>query len=290
MKPLIMMIALSSITPLKASSCCRAAYPDTFSALFDSMAIFEDSFSDVGNIRNRSNGSEPGIWSFNGRYSDGRVWIEYILQFFNLPLSVPSAEGGLNYAYGGATVNNTYIHSFSTYLDANVPSVSNQITQYLDDEGEILPRDRLHVLFAGYNDYWWYIYRNYTISAGHDWNLTNVYINVANDIVDQVQTLYNKGARIFLVGNIPNMSTWAEAALQSQEVLASYDVLVRGHNRLLSQLLSEFEERYEDATMYQFDAFRTFDCLDKRKTFFGVQNIHNACHPTRDENCGEIFS
>lgn len=39
------------------------------------MAVFGDSFSDVGNVYNVSNGIQPGVWSHNGRYSDGRIWM-----------------------------------------------------------------------------------------------------------------------------------------------------------------------------------------------------------------------
>jgi outer membrane lipase/esterase len=128
----ILNLTLSSTATNAASSCPRSTYPDTFPAPFNSIAVFGDSFSDVGNIHHASNGTQPGIYSYNGRYSDGRVWIEYIQQFFNLPPLNASLDGGLDFAYGGATVDNAYINSFSTYLNANVPSVSEQITSYLE--------------------------------------------------------------------------------------------------------------------------------------------------------------
>ena len=291
MKYMTIIMSFISSTGAFSTRCPRTNYPPKFQSPFQSIAVFGDSFSDVGNIHILSNGTQPGVWSFNGRYSDGRVWVEYIQQFFdNLPELRPSLGGGTNYAYGGATVENEYIHAYSTALDADVPCVSDQISQYLQHETGDLNDDRLHVLFAGYNDYWWYAYRNYTTSDGQDFNLTNVYTNVANNVVDQVQRLYTKGARQFLVGNAPNMSSWAEAALQTQEVLDSYDVLVDGHNRLLSSLLTELEELNTDATIYTFDAFDTFDCLNQYKDFFGIQNIHEPCHPTEGEDCGDIFS
>jgi len=252
------------------------------------MAVFGDSFSDVGNVYIKSNGTQPGIWSFGGRYCDGRVWEEYILQFFNLPKLLPSLEGGLNYAYGGATVNNAYINAFSTALHANVPSIRDQITQYLQDESSI-PTSRVHIIYAGYNDYWWYVNRNYTTSDGQDFNLTNVYTNTAGEVVDQVQRLYKEGARLFLVGNVPNMTSWAEAALQTKEVLDSYKVLVDGHNSVLLCLLSEFEKTNQDATLYYFDAFNSFDCLNEHRDFFGIENINDACHASESDNCGDIF-
>jgi hypothetical protein len=62
-------------------------------------------------------------------------------------------------------VSNAYIHSYSTALEADVPSVCDQIDQYLQDES-IISNTRLHIISAAYNDYWWYVYRNYTTSDG----------------------------------------------------------------------------------------------------------------------------
>lgn len=289
---LVEMFTLTCITALSAAfsiNCPSPTYPSKFLAPFQSMAVFGDSFSDVGNIHILSNGTQPGRWSYDGRYSDGRVWEEYIQQFFGLPKLEPSLGGGTSYAYGGATVNNTYIHAHSTSLDANVPSVSDQIMQYITDEN-VLCEDRLHIVFAGYNDYWWYVYRNFTTSDGQDFNLTNIYTNVATDIVREMRILYDNGARIFLIGNIPNMSSWAEASLQTQEVLNIYDDLVNGHNRLLSSLLSDFEVQNNDATVYHLNAFCAFDCIDRQKDFFGIQDVVYPCHPSESDTCADIFS
>lgn len=292
MKSTTLSLFLSTPSTARAfsASYSRANYPPRFQSPFESIAVFGDSFSDVGNIHILSNGTQPGRWSYNGRYSDGRVWEEYIQQFFNLPALLPSLAGGTSYAYGGATVNNDYIHAYSTALDANVPSVCDQITQYIQVENDGLNGERLHIVFAGYNDYWWYVHRNYTTSDGQDFNLTNVYTRVANDVACQIQRLYTEGARLFLVGNVPNMSSWAEAALHTQEVLHSYDVLVTGHNSLLTSLIVEFEERNNDATIYNFDAFVTFDCINLCKDGLGFQNVHEPCHPTENEDCDDIFS
>ncbi len=144
-------------------------------------------------------------------------WQEYLLQFFDLPDLRPSTEGGTNHAYGGATADNSYIYAFSISLNDNVPSVKDQVTEYIENEKGSLSSERLHVIYVGYNDYWWYVHRNYTTSDGQDLNFTNVYTKVATSIVQQVETLYQKGARKFLIGNVANMSTFAEAKLQPQD-------------------------------------------------------------------------
>jgi len=302
----LLAVILSTSTS-HASECHRPTYTqDDFNIPFKSMVIFGDSFSDVGNIYNVSNNTQPSpLISWNGRYSDGRVWVEYIQQFFHLQQQLtPSTNGGTNYGWGGATTNNNYIDAFSTYLDDNVPSVNEQITQYLndqqqqqlllannDDSSSSTEDDALHVLFSGYNDYWWYVNRNYTTSDGQDLNFTNVYTTVANQVVQNLQTLYDEAdARIFLVANVGNMSTWAEASLQPQEVLDAYNVLVEGHNDVLASLLLEFEQSNPDAIVYNFDVFNSFECLNQEKDYLGILNVTSPCHPDVDINCGDIYS
>jgi len=275
------------------------------------MVIFGDSFSDVGNIYNVSNGTQPSpLISWDGRYSDGRVWAEYVQQFFNLQQQLtPSTSGGTNYGWGGATTNNNYLDAFSTYLDDDVPSVNEQITQYLNDQQDIqrleadndkssstaAPKEDndqpLHVLFSGYNDYWWYVNRNYTTSDGQDLNFTNVYTTVANQVVENIQTLYDEAdARTFLVANVGNMSTWAEASLQPQEVLDAYNVLVEGHNKVLASLLLEFKQSHPNAIVYSFDIFNSFECLNDQQDYLGILNVTAPCHPDVTTDCGDIYS
>src|SRR5689334_14901462 len=88
---------------------------------FSKIIVFGDSLSDVGDLRRKMEStyaiSYPG-GDFN--YSDGRftnssdtdpaskryvgVWHEQLARtFLGLPAATPSLNGGLDYAYGGAT-------------------------------------------------------------------------------------------------------------------------------------------------------------------------------------------
>ena len=299
---LVMAVAISSSSSsclaAAVSKCHRPTYShDKFEIQFNSLVTFGDSFSDVGNIYDASHGDQPSPnFSWSGRYSNGRVWSEYITQFFDLPSLTPSTQGGSDYSWGGATTDDAYIESFSTYLNATVPGVSQQITTYLDDlqqeDGDDSEGNKnLYALFSGYNDYWWYVHLNYTTSQGQELNFTNVYTTVANEVIQNVERLYNDaGAHIFLVANVMNMSTWAEAALHPQDVLDSYDILVEGHNSVLTELLSNFEASHTDVTIYNFDVLNSFECLNEQKDYLGIQNVTSPCHPDDDTDCGDIYS
>mmetsp|Transcript_30772 Transcript_30772/g.56349 ORF Transcript_30772/g.56349 Transcript_30772/m.56349 type:complete len:350 (+) Transcript_30772:161-1210(+) len=285
-------ITLNSSTAISKSLCSKphdGEFPsDRFDVPFKSMVVFGDSFSDIGNINIASNKTQPGIWSYAGRYSDGRVWQEYVAQFLGLPSPEPSQAGGKVFAWGGATTNNDYVSAFSTALDAVVPAVDQQITEYVDGTLGV-DEDALHVVFSGYNDYWWYVFRNFTTTTGQDLNMTNVYTTVAREVLTQVRRLYDAGSRHFLVGNVPNMTSWAEAQGQSQEVLNAYRTLALGHNNLLLALLSEFEQSTTDTTVYKLDYFDSMDCLNEREDFLGFRDLIDACH-SQDQNCGNVFS
>jgi phospholipase/lecithinase/hemolysin len=46
---------------------------------FTDLVVFGDSMSDVGNVYRATNETHPGPWSFDGRFSDGRAWEEYLV-------------------------------------------------------------------------------------------------------------------------------------------------------------------------------------------------------------------
>ena len=76
----------------------------TASALpFTNMVVFGDSLSDTGNILISTGGAIPTAPYFNGRFSNGPVWIDTLTAGLGLPAgAVASFAGGNNYAFGGA--------------------------------------------------------------------------------------------------------------------------------------------------------------------------------------------
>jgi len=105
-----------------------------------------------------------------------------------------------------------------------------------------------------------------------------------------VERLYNNGARQFLVGNVVNMTSWAEAELQTQDVFDVYNILVTGHNTLLSDRVSQFEKDHHDATIYLFDAHKAFDSLNCEQNSLGFDDVFRPCHPSDYEDCGNPYS
>jgi len=282
---------LTTTPPGAAVTCQLPAFPNvddnnlqSFNPGFTSIAVFGDSFSDMNNIFDASDGKKPGIHSFDGRYSDGRVWVEYLASYFDLHSEIE------NYAWGGATVNNSYIPSYSSYLEGPVPGVIDQVSTYISEIGDDSIANTLHVLWAGYNDYWWYAYNNITDSDDEIVSLSPVYQNVTRSIKNIMESLYSAGARKFMVGNVPNMTQMPEALSRSKKIHQSYDILANGHNKKLSTILTNFGATNPDTNIYSFDAFNALQCIDVQKKFLGFLNVQDACYPSPDAPCSNIFS
>ncbi|KAL0939979.1 lipolytic protein g-d-s-l family [Colletotrichum truncatum] len=132
---------------------------------FSSIVVFGDSMSDNGNGSARvSRGTWPSKRYYNGRFSNGIVWPEYVAGNLSIPL--------YDYAVGGATTSNSLVQGYTGPKSTiAVPSVLDQIVMFLskttpqganfstsDSKALATP---LFVLFAGAND----ILFNASISA-----------------------------------------------------------------------------------------------------------------------------
>ena len=101
--------------------------------------VFGDSLSDVGTVFRATGGMYPPPTYFQGRYSNGRVWVEYLADRLRL-----SSNPTNNFAVGGAT----------TGSDRNtlVPGLLTQVQSFNKTHHQPL-QNALYVLWAGANDY-----------------------------------------------------------------------------------------------------------------------------------------
>ncbi len=135
-------------------SSVRAQQPPVFTKI----VVFGDSLSDDGNIRHRAE-SSVGV-SYPGgefNYSDGRftnsfdtdpssslyvgTWHEQLARtFLHLPIATNSLDGGLDYAFGGATTadgsqERTIISNPTPFgggqFTITIDNIGRQINQYL---------------------------------------------------------------------------------------------------------------------------------------------------------------
>lgn len=148
------------------------------------LVVFGDSLSDAGNVFGLTGGTwlAPPYWE--GRASNGPVWVEQLASRLGVPIPTASRTGGTNFAYGGAqTGSGTW---YDPNADANIPNVALQIDEFLA-RGQPLRDDQLVVLWAGAND---------ILNSGRDPAL------VVSNLTEHVRALHAAGGANFLTPNL----------------------------------------------------------------------------------------
>jgi phospholipase/lecithinase/hemolysin len=109
------------------------------------IVVFGDSFSDTGKIYNASNSTipDPTTGYYNGRYSNGRNYVDFLAEMLSSSDTNNNTNNikVLNYAWGGATTNNHFMEGYSTFLQAPVPSVDDQIHDYISSNNSSTTTD-----------------------------------------------------------------------------------------------------------------------------------------------------
>jgi len=168
-------------------------------AAFSTIYAFGDSLSDAGNDYAVSFGLLPAAPYSDGRFTDGRVWVQDLAQDLHLPIPQASLDGGRDFAYGGAEAGSEPLHSA---LPIDLPS---QLLQFEIEDPHPAAR-ALYTLSIGANDLLDAIpeYAKSPTLAEAD-----VTAAVANEI-KFVSSLIGLGAKVFDIMNVPDLGQTPE--------------------------------------------------------------------------------
>jgi phospholipase/lecithinase/hemolysin len=147
---------------------------------------FGDSLSDVGNDYIGSGATQPAPVAdyYQGRFSNGGNWLDYLAHDLGVAAPVAALAGGSNYAFGGASTGT----GTTTYAPGQaVPNVDTQIAMYLSSHTPT--SGELFTIWAGANN----------LLIGGQTNPTVP----AQDIASEITTLAAAGAKQFLIPNLP---------------------------------------------------------------------------------------
>lgn len=264
------------VAVLHAAGPAAAANPNNYSALY----VFGDSLVDAGNINVLTGGTTPNkaLGYFQGRFTNGYNYVDYInYQLFGTA-TAPSLRGGNNFAFGGARV-------VTDAKDA-VPDLNPQVAAYRATRGPVADANALYILNAGGND----IFALGRFAAGDPTQLlpftnANDYVNA---IVDQyagaITTLNDAGARNILVTGIPNstvpLALQIEAQLQTR--LDGLN-LAAGTNLYRFSYIDFFGRVASDPASLGLPPLRTDrSCIQLQAQATGCQGIFSfdGVHPT----------
>lgn len=156
---------------------------------FAEMLVFGDSFSDTGNMHLATGGALASSPYFDGRISNGPVFVEQAAMRLGLPTPAASLLGGTNYAFAGAPTGG------DGFFD--VPTLGEQIDIFLS-EGNVLDGDELIVVQGGTNDALWYVLNGGLVG--------NDPPTAVGNIRNHILTLADAGGVAFVAPNILSAS------------------------------------------------------------------------------------
>lgn len=206
--------------------------------------IFGDSLSDVGNVFRATGGQAPAPPYFQGRHSNGRVWVEELAAKLNLP-----DDRVKNFAWGGATTGTNGLN--------RVPGVLAQVetfvqsTPYIDSQA-------LFVVWAGANDYLF--------------STENPTASIEN-LNRSLQSLLQIGAKRLLVANLPDLGKLP--ATRTTEASAQLTKFALTYNQALTKTLNRLQT--PDVTIAELDVFNIYQTAVNNPQQFGFTNVTTAC-------------
>lgn len=207
--------------------------------------VFGDSLSDTGAVLQATSRTyPPNPPYFQGRYSNGRVWVEYLAQRL-------STNRLHNFAYGGATTA-----SDRTSL---VPGLLSQVQSFTQTHRHA-GAEALYVLWAGANDYLQ--------------GATNPAIPVSN-IVNAIAALTQVGAEKILVANLPNLGQLP--VTRSSANSGQLSALTEAHNLGLWRSLKQLKQQYPGLQIVTLDAYSLYQQAITQPSTFGLTNVTQSC-------------
>lgn len=270
---------------------------------FDKLYVFSDSLSDPGNIFNATIATQPfdALFGldipitppsppyFEGRFSNGLVWVEQLAaelelditpstelsvlfpgSKINFPLTINFDNGlnlevspyfngnttkqSVNFAFGGAQTGENGSGEFGDLI----PGIQQQVEWFIDDH-QLLDKtadsDALYVISGGRNDY------------------TDLSINpedVVSNIESEIQSLYDIGARDFLVSNLVDLG---QLPATPSELADSFTKKTEIHNNILEETVNELNDSLTGADIVILDLNFLFDDVLENPSDYDLTNV-----------------
>ena len=229
-----------------------------FAATFDEIVIFGDSLSDNGNLVFIENQPEPDPeLYYQGRFSNGPVWVEYLADAQHLNASLTDrAIGGAQ--SGGFVGLNVQIPTYVTTADS--PPSPNS----------------LFSIWIGGNDF---------LNGDGDSQAAVANINEA------MEELVEFGAKHLLVLNLPDLGA-IPATLGSPEAPQA-TAFSNDFNAALADMIGNFRVEHPEIGVYEFDVFTFASTVKSDPAAYGFTNATDPSPnfevPDNFDGAGYVF-
>ncbi len=221
--------------------------------------VFGDLLSDTGNlfeITSEAFGTGfPSAPFFEGRYSNGRLWIESLASELGIAYNFDT-----NFALIGAT---TGLDNVGNPFEPNdvveqleLPGTLAQVNNFIASNPNVDPNG-LYTIWAGIYDF--------------GLGVTDT-TELVNNIITSVENLANAGAKNVLVPNLPDLNRFPGTS--DIAGIDNLEEIIEIFNSNLSQRLDELDQRLDyDVNIIQLDANSLFDRIFNNPTQFGFTNV-----------------
>ncbi|EEF46208.1 GDSL esterase/lipase 5 [Ricinus communis] len=291
----VIFVILASSIGLKLE--VSAAKTSSIAALF----IFGDSSVDAGNNNyintipeNRADMKpygQNGIFQApTGRFSDGRIIVDYIAQFAKLPLIPPFLQPsadyiyGANFASGGGGVlpetNQGMVIDLPTQLKY-FEEVEKSLTEKLGEtRAKEIIEEAVYFISIGSNDYMGGYLGNPKMQENY---IPEVYVGmVIGNLTNAIQALYQKGARKFAflslcpLGCLPTLRALNPKASEGGCFEAASS-LALAHNNGLKAVLISLEHLLKGFKYCNSNFYNWLNDRINNPTKYGFKDGVNAC-------------
>jgi outer membrane lipase/esterase len=230
---------------------------------YDALYVFGDSYCDVGNIFRATHGAEPPPPYYDGRFSNGPIWLDHAAGFLGVPLKA-SLLGGTDYAFGGAWVTEGEALT-------RIPSVPEQVELYLSTHGGKADPNALYILEGGGND----------ILDSPDPSPEDLGRDIAKGIKDSEKLLREAGVKHFVIPDVFDVGLLPAAA---ERVSFAEEASV-ATNQALDELLAP-EQCLDGIQILRMNVFSLLNAVEKAPTHFGFTDITDPCLTATGECSG----
>ena len=229
-------------------------FQNTMMPQISNLLAFGDSLSDMGNAKDSilNVPDVPPYWQ--GRFSNGPVWIEFVSEAYGVTTTVGSlSEQGDNRAFGGSQTG----QGFSYIL---LPNVGTQISNYLANVQSNIASDEVVSLWAGGNDFLYGTANSDTIVANME---------------SHIRQLEAAGAREFIIPNLPPLEKTPEILSRSQSQQNSIASEVVSYNNKLANLIINLRAELS-ITVHYIDAWSLFNDIVDNSLALGITNTQDS--------------
>lgn len=220
---------------------------------------------------------------WNYRFSNGKVWIEYLATMLAIPQNDEKRYS--NKAFGGSwaatydyqlTVWNLIRHPLESIKNVIVgklipPSLELATQAYLLEHREV-NKESIYFLFSGANDY----LNVLQFEANYDPLVMSKYTdNVLDSLATTVFKLEHAGAQHFIVMGLPYLGeTPRYINTTNRELL---NTTIEQHNERLQQRLAQWQARYPQSDFLYIDIQAYLMKATATPAEFGFTNTRDAC-------------